>query len=375
MLAPTPSSRPTPRATKFEGVEPPARAPIKAIAFVDIETTGLDPDRHEILEVAVVRVDPDALIVLEEKSVLVQPERLSDADPEALAVCGYSASVWSRALPLKWALRAIAPLLDGALIAGHNVGFDWSFLEAGFRRAELPLPRVDYHRLDTASLAWLLKANDEVDSVSLDAVCAYFGIDRPRPHRALQDARCAHQVALRMLDRSQAGARLTSLPDEERDITDTLLDRLAEGRAQYGEWDVLDGRDYVGEAYEELLDGLHYIAAALVKRQRVEGTRARRVYVCHPFAGDPAGNIERVRGISRHLAAEGALPVTPHLYLPQFLDERSERDEALRLCLELLRTCDEVRVFGSAISPGMRREIEHARALGIPVHFETEVAS
>lgn len=375
MLAPTPSAGTTLRATKGEGVEPPARAPIKAIAFVDIETTGLDPTRHDILEVAVVRVDPDALIVLEEKSVLVQPERLADADPEALAVCGYSPSVWSRALPLKWALRAIAPLLDGALIAGHNVGFDWSFLEAAFRRAGLPLPRVDYHRLDTASLAWLLNANDEVDSVSLDAVCAHFGIERPRPHRALADARCAHQVALRMLDRSQAGGRLTSLPDDERDIADTLLERLEEGRAQYGEWDVLDGRDYVSEAYEEILDGLHYIAAALVKRRRTEGARARRVYVCHPFAGDPAGNIERVRGISRLLAAEGVLPVAPHLYLPQFLDERTERDEALRLCLELLRTCDEVRVFGASISPGMRREIEHARALGLPVHFETEVAS
>ena len=324
---------------------------------------------------AVVRVDPATLVVLEEQSVLVHPERLGDADPKALAVCGYSPAIWSRALPLKWALRAIAPLLDGALIAGHNVGFDWSFLDAGFRRAELPMPRVDYHRLDTASLAWLLKANDEIDSVSLDAVCAHFGIDRPRPHRALEDARCAHQVALRMLDRSQAGERLTSLPEDEREITDTLLDRLAEGRAQYGEWSVLDGRDYVSEAYEELLDGLHYIAAALVKRRRSEGTRARRIYVCHPFAGDPAANVERVRGISRQLAASGALPIAPHLYLPQFLDEAAEREEALRMCLELLGTCDEVRVFGTTISPGMRREIAHARAHGIPVHFESEVAS
>ena len=375
MLAPTTLPRATPRIPKGEGVEPPAREPVKAIAFVDIETTGLDPARHDILEVAVVRVDPDTLQVLEEKSVLVQPERLSDADPEALAVCGYSASVWSRAIPLKWALRAIAPLLEDALIAGHNVGFDWSFLEAGFRRAGLPLPRVDYHRLDTASLAWLLMANDEVDSVSLDAVCEQLDIARPRPHRALEDARCAHQVAMRMLVRTQAGNSLAMLPDDERDIAEELINHL---------WDVqsLAGPNAISADSPEYKDlcllvagGLDTIVTRMVERRRAAQGRVRRVYVSHPFAGDPKGNIERVRGISRQLAAEGVLPVAPHLYLPQFLDERTERDAALRLCLELLGTCDEVRVFGAAISPGMQREIEHARAHGLPVHFETEMES
>ena len=179
---------------------PERRAP-KAIAFVDVETTGLDPSRHDIVEIGVVRVDADTLMVQGEKSVLVKPERLFDAEDEALAINGFSMAAWKHALPLREALAVVLPLLDRALIAGHNVAFDWSFLTASFRRADLALPSVDHHRLDTASLAWPLMASGEIESLSLDSVCRYLGIERRRPHRALDDARCSYLVALRLLDR------------------------------------------------------------------------------------------------------------------------------------------------------------------------------
>lgn len=55
-------------------------------------------------------------------------------------------------------------------------------------------------------------------------------------------------------------------------------------------------------------------------------------------------------------------------------DESTERERALGVCLELLDTCDEVRAFGGPVTAGMKREIEHALARGLPVHFEREVA-
>lgn len=347
--------------------------PLKALAFVDLETTGLDPSRHDILEVAVIRVDARSFEVLAEYHTLVTPERLDDAQPEALAICGFSKAAWTNARPLRDALLAVAPLLEGALVAGHNVGFDWAFLEAGCRRAGLALPRVDYHRLDTASLAWPLVASGELPSLSLDSVATFFGLDRPRPHRALADARCSLEIARRLSERMRLGGRLANLVGDERQVFDALLSRLDQGRKQYGPWRVDDGRDYPSEAYAEVLDGLHYLAAELVRRRRLERSRRRRVYVCHPFADDPAGNIERVRGIGRQLLALGVMPVAPHLYLPQLLDEGAEREQALRLCLELVDTCDEVRVFGGRVTAGMKRELEYAKSRGIPVRFETEV--
>jgi len=182
---------------------------------------------------------------------------------------------------------------------------------------------------------------------------------------------CSAGVHL-LLEGFEIGHRITSLPEDEREITKTLLDRLEEGRTHYGAWRVNDGRDYESEALEERLDGLHYLSAALVRRRQKKAPRRRRVYVCHPFAHDPLGNIHRVRAISRRLIDEGALPVAPHLYLPQLLDETTDRERALSLCLELIATCDEVRVFSDAVTDGMERELREAECLDIPVVREVQ---
>lgn len=279
---------------------------------------------------AVLRVDAHTLEVVGQYSALVAPERLADARPEALEVCGFSEAAWADAVPLRVALEGIAPLLDGALVAGHNVGFDWGFLKAGYHRAGLPLPKVDYHRLDTASLAWPLFVDGEVPSLSLDALAAHFGLERPRPHRALADARCALEVARRLAQRMRMGGR-------------PLLEALAA---------VVEGEQ--------------------PSRQAEGRRRRRRVYVCHPFADDIEGNVLKVRAISRRLLDAGVFPVAPHLYLPQLLDEATEREKALAWCLELLDTCDEVRVFGGRITAGMKRELECALEKGLPVRFERE---
>ena len=91
----------------------------------------------------------------------------------------------------------------------------------------------------------------------------------------------------------------------------------------------------------------------------------RLVYICHPFAGDPAGNAERVRRICEELKHE-CVPLAPHLLLPSYIEEATERDLALRHCLRLLAACDEVRVYGEPTA-GMRLEIEEAKRLGVPV--------
>jgi len=82
-----------------------------------------------------------------------------------------------------------------------------------------------------------------------------------------------------------------------------------------------------------------------------------------------AFNAATVAAICRSLTDAGFAPIAPQLYLPAFVDEATQREEALSLCLELLDVCDEVRVYGDRVTDGMRAELQHAEARGIAVSF------
>ena len=93
------------------------------------------------------------------------------------------------------------------------------------------------------------------------------------------------------------------------------------------------------------------------------------IYVCAPFSADPVSNTARARIIARCLVHAGHLPVVPHLLFPAILDEGTDRDLALQLCLRLVQLVDEVWVYGR-LTEGMRLEISAAEKFGIPVRFE-----
>ena len=64
-----------------------------------------------------------------------------------------------------------------------------------------------------------------------------------------------------------------------------------------------------------------------------------------------------------------ALPISPHLYLPQCLDDNdpAERAAGIRIGQEFLKNCDEVWQWGATVSEGMAAELALAKELGIPV--------
>ena len=89
-------------------------------------------------------------------------------------------------------------------------------------------------------------------------------------------------------------------------------------------------------------------------------------FISHSFSSHPQRNAARITAIARRVALEGCLPLAPQIYLPQFVDEATERSLALNLCLALVAMSNEVRVYGDPTA-GMRLEIAEARRLGIRV--------
>ena len=173
---------------------------MKDLAFIDLETTGLDSEFYEIIEIGVIRVNPKNMRIIQELSLRVKPEYIERADPRALIVNGYSEDMWEYAQPLAKALDNIRHCITGTILAGHNVQFDKAFLEAAYRKTGIPREDFDYHVFDTATLAWPLYAKGLISSLQLDSLCKYFHIERKKPHRALDDAHISFRIAKCLLD-------------------------------------------------------------------------------------------------------------------------------------------------------------------------------
>lgn len=84
------------------------------------------------------------------------------------------------------------------------------------------------------------------------------------------------------------------------------------------------------------------------------------IYVCSPYRGDIKKNEEFARKACRSVVDEGHIPIAPHLLLPQFIDEETERSIALEMNKEIIRRCDKFWVFGNKITEGMKEEINFA---------------
>lgn len=96
------------------------------------------------------------------------------------------------------------------------------------------------------------------------------------------------------------------------------------------------------------------------------------VYICSPYSGDVAGNTEKARRYSRFAVDKGAIPLTAHLLLPQFMSEKNERDLALFMDMVLMSKCEEVWVFGKDITSGMAAEIAKAKKKNMTIRYFAE---
>ncbi len=159
------------------------------LAVIDVETTGLNPYRHDrVVEVAAVLLLPEQGIQAE-LTTLVNPER--DVGPTSIH--GLTASdVINASRFADIAANLIEFLRGSAVLVGHNVRFDLSFLQAEYRRIGVEMPT--YTTLDTMAIA---------GGGTLSACCAEYGVKFDgRAHAALHDARAAACLLQKMLLRN-----------------------------------------------------------------------------------------------------------------------------------------------------------------------------
>ena len=168
--------------------------------FIDIETTGLYPDTHEIIEIGCLLVENAVgFPVLRALEMKVLPTHIATADPRALRVNGYDATKWHDALPLHEALQKLTLFSAGAIPVGHNVSFDTLFLEKAYRDMGAPVP-FHYHKLDTMSIAYAKIGHyDDMRQYSLRALTKRFDIQHDNAHTALSDATATYELFKKLM--------------------------------------------------------------------------------------------------------------------------------------------------------------------------------
>lgn len=174
----------------------PVRAQSSARRFVviDCETTGLSPaggDRMvSFAAIELAEATPTGRCL----SLIFNPGRKSN--PHALRVHGLPDHLLRHQDPFHSVARDIRGFLDGAVLVGHNVGFDIDFLRHEFQLCGIPWAPPQ-------SVCTMQHARAQVAGrASLDAVATLFGIDvgiRARFHGAFVDAEITSRLFQKMI--------------------------------------------------------------------------------------------------------------------------------------------------------------------------------
>tara|TARA_B100000085_G_C18551193_1_gene515945 strand:- start:1001 stop:1582 length:582 start_codon:yes stop_codon:yes gene_type:complete len=151
--------------------------------YLDIETTGLNPDVHEIIEVAIV-YDGTGPVYHRH----VKPERIQLADPLALEINRFHerSSEWFEAISQKRLAFELAGLLKDKVVIGHNPFFDYSFIQELCWLHGEQVPRIQL--IDTKTLAYEHLSELGLERLSLDSIRRFMGWSTYNSHTALKDA-------------------------------------------------------------------------------------------------------------------------------------------------------------------------------------------
>jgi CRISPR-associated protein Cas2 len=164
------------------------------LCFIDLEFTGLDLSKHEILSIACVLVNPKNLEIISEKEWKVKIEHPENIDPQARELIQFDKQDWSDAISLEDTLISFNEFTNYATLIGFNIAFDWAFLHRDFEKLQI-VPKTDYHMMDIMVLSYLnFKNKNQPKNLSLRAVAQRLAIKVSDTHGALTDARATFEI-------------------------------------------------------------------------------------------------------------------------------------------------------------------------------------
>jgi len=146
-------------------------------AFLDLETTGFDPEKDSIIEIAVIVTDEN-LNEIECFESLVAPDK-STPNLHTERITGISLEMLEGQKLWDDIQNEVQKIVDNAVIIGHNILFDTGFLQAN----GIDLNPDNY--IDTHELARILLINEP--SYALEVLADTYNLSKSQAHRAMSD--------------------------------------------------------------------------------------------------------------------------------------------------------------------------------------------
>jgi DNA polymerase III subunit epsilon len=170
---------------------------------VDVETTGLDAARDEVISFAGVPIESARIIASESVHGFVRPHTASLG--ASTKIHGLREEDLAGAPPAPEALAPLAELMRGCIPVVHASWVERTFL----RKAGCPLPR----RIVDTALLWRLlnmeRGDGDPGTCSLSAIAGAVAVPADRPHTADGDTLTAAQVFLAMATHLERCGRAT----------------------------------------------------------------------------------------------------------------------------------------------------------------------
>ena len=153
---------------------------IPAFVAVDLETTGLEFEKDEIIEVALVRFENGAPV--DSVDYLVRPES-AKLRPFIESLTGISNADIAGAEDFASLAGKISAFVGDMPLVAHNAMFDSRFLKNALEKVGIPFNNPVWDSLTLSRIAY-----QDVPNHRLDTLTQVLNIERSRAHRALPDA-------------------------------------------------------------------------------------------------------------------------------------------------------------------------------------------
>lgn len=256
---------------------------LPSITFLDLETTGATPLRDRITEIALVRFDDGVETV--RWQTLVNPQQ--PIPPFIQSLTGISDAMVADAPLFAEVADKLLALLEGSVLAAHNVRFDHGFLKSEFKRLNITLRQKV---LCTVKLSRLLYPQHY--SHGIDAIVARHQITGLARHRAMGDV----EAILIMLndatrdlgaDAVQAAAlKLMAAPTLPPHIDASLVGELPEAPGVYLFYGENDLPLYIGKSVNLRARVLSHFSSDHASTKEMRMTQEMKRFEWIPAAGE-----------------------------------------------------------------------------------------